>query len=145
MARKQKNAEELILQDNQFQTALVKFTKHAFPRVYRRALAIAINDPECHQTLKVFNKKTGEVEEITLQPSFRDQISAGNLVKSLSLDKVVPDKKDIGEKKDKGTEDHAKSLQKIEREIRKEAEAKAAAAGKLRQFKKAVGSEEGDG
>lgn len=103
-----------LIHDPVFKKDLIDRAIEAHQEVFSFALQM-VKDPEgAAYAQEVYDVKTSEIRIIFIKPSWKDRVAAAKLLKEITIDKTVPDKRDaVG----KGKEGEGHSLEKVLREI----------------------------
>jgi len=126
--------DDLIVSDPSFRRDMIDKTKVAFEAAYEYLLSVVSGSAKAER--RVSNK--GEVVDVDLTHDIR--VKAAKVLKEITLDKFVADKKDAGTEKGKREGMSLReALMEIEKQRRQEAETKAKEAGKLKNISELKG------
>jgi len=124
-------SDDLLARDIEFRRELLRRAKEAYSVVYDYLLAVVEGRAEGEERM------TAKGDVIYVKASHDVRVKAAKVLKELTMDKVVADKRDSGSEKDKGSGmDLREALLEIEKQKREEAEKRAKEQGKLAEIRR---------
>jgi hypothetical protein len=126
--------DELLERDPTFQRAFFKQTKDAFISIYDYLFELVRGQGDVEE------KVTAKGDVLLVKPSHDVRVKAAKVLKEMTFDKVMADKRDSGKEKGKDSSVNLReALMEIARQKKKEAEMQALKEGKLKRIRENEG------